>query len=250
LLTLIANKPDLRAVQLADRVDQPVDSVEALLRPHLVAGNVYEEEVTAPNNRPAMAYHLSEVFKASEAFRAIRVRSDCGAGEEPVAATAKLEPAAEQAPASGCTETDAAAGAPADAASRIERAIACVQYGSVSNDQMRVAIGLRVNQFPVNFLRRALEDGRLARDGGNWVLGPALTDKGKPAQVDPRKPKAGVVLPASSPAPTSSIALATVPAGFRCAVWSDGILELQRGGVTFACLTPDERAELKGLLAA
>jgi hypothetical protein len=250
LLALIASNPGLRAEQIADRLDRGVADVDALLRPHLAVGSVFEEEVTAPNNRPAMAYHLSEQFKMTDAYSAIV------AGRDPDAAQVAQPPSTDAgSKEAGGPPAEADTADTAKAGTRVDRAIACVtKHGCVTNGQMRVATGLHVGQYPVSFLAVPLRDGRLARDGENWVLGPALAPKQQAEPIADEKAKMEIPVfteTANSPAHPVAPAAPAVQgarAGFRCAVWSDGILELQRDGATIASLLPGERAELAGHL--
>jgi hypothetical protein len=241
LLALIANNPGLRTAQIADRLDVTVDEVETLLRPHLVAGRVFENEVMAPNNRPAMAYDVSEQFKVSDAYRAVL------GGQEP--GSAQVE-AAQPGPTASSATPQAPAEVEEHTKTRVERAIACVtEHGRVTNDQLRFAMGLRVNQFPTSFLNRVLRDGLLARDGDNWVLGPALAaePEAKPASLASSE----IEIPKFTEKVTPEVRRDPAPVartGFRCAIWSDGILELQRDGATIAALSACERSALAGLL--
>lgn len=250
LLTLVAHHPNLRAVQLADQLDLTVDEVEGLLRPHLVAGNVVEDEVLAPNQRPAMAYALSEQFKASEAFLAMMGRADAGEASLAVAQPQSEPTVAVPVDAAVASAGDTA-GVSAPAGTKIDRAIACVrEHGIVTSGQLRVSIGLSKGQHPSSYLGPALRDGRLARDGDNWILGPTLAPK---AEVDPvtlPAPTPRVGIPRfTDPIRAPEVAALPVATSFRCAIWSDGVLELQRGGATIACLSAVERGELMSLLA-
>jgi hypothetical protein len=88
-------------------------------------------------------------------------------------------------------------------------------------------------------LSRPVADKRLTLYRGVYTLGPAIPDKFTermfqdaviPAPKKPKAPKAPKI--------------ATESVGFRCAMWSDGRLELQRNGITIAILSDAEQATI------
>jgi hypothetical protein len=249
ILKVIAHHPMQRTSQLADRLDVALDEVDRQLRPHLVAGNVIEHEVIAPNGRPAMAYELSEQFKAGELGRAIMATTS--RATFPAVPTfvpkATPGPGPTAAPTPAPTPAPAAASAapatnnvPAPAGTKVDRAIACLtRHGTLATGQLRIDIGLRPGDHPAAYLRTALRTGLIKRDGDYWSLGP-VQPSAPPASPAAKKDAlaSGATLDQRSadPAPAVVVAptAAPVPAGYRCALWSDDILEVQRDGVTVA----------------
>lgn len=252
IIALIARNPMLRTAQIADRLDLTIDLVDALLRPLLIAGTVTEQEVIAPNQRPAMAYEVSEQFKLTAEYRTIMSGGEIEATPEmvsvtpvpaapaPVAAPAPPAPAApaparvEQLPANDIMVD------PAKPGTRVSRGIAFITAnGSATNDQLRTAMGLEPGAAVSNYLGRAVLDGRLARDGDNWVMGSGEPPVVEGPKDEPGKPLQELKRTLADPVPPSA---PSKPTGYRCALWSDGQIEIQRDGATLASL-PREVAE-------
>lgn len=251
IIALIARNPMLRTAQIADRLDLTIDLVDALLRPLLIAGTVTEQEVIAPNQRPAMAYEVSEQFKLTAEYRTIMSGGEIEAAPTggsvapvPAAPAPVAAPPAPAAPAPARVEQLPAKdidAAPAKPGTRVSRGIAYITAnGSATNDQLRTAMGLEPGAAVSNYLGRAVLDGRLARDGENWVLG-----SGEPPAAEGPKDEPG------KPLQELKRALAD-PLRYRCALWSDGQIEIQRDGATLASLpreVAEEMARFVGSLA-
>lgn len=247
ILVLIARNPSIRTVEIADRVDCDTDQVQPMLQPHIDAGQILVIPVTAPNGRQANGFMFTEEARKGEEFRSLF--------EEGARAPAVAAPVA-SAPAPAAPSTPGI--------SKIEVAIRYIRAnGSASPQQLRELLKLEARQSPMAYLGGALKDGRLKLAGGQYLLGdgvPTAAPARKPARA-PAKPK--VKLPAAVPAaPALAIplfkdaALAAVygespaPASaFRCGIWSDGEIELQRGGVTIARLSAAEIAVITAQLA-
>jgi hypothetical protein len=245
ILEKIAQHPKCRAVQLADWIDIALEDAQASLAGLIAVGDVVAEPGTSPAGHPCQFYSLSDKFKASQAYKPLAVKA--------IAA-------------------DFAAGH-ADL-NKTDRAIAFVrESGTASSYELHVVMGLKPEQHASGSLANALADGRLAKDGKKWILGPA-------AKQDPRAEenlglpchKGGVISAADSielikgvgsperlpmavdvptfvpqqasakpprsahkedmPAPGAASSVATPV--YRCALWSDGILEVRRDGQTVA----------------
>lgn len=172
---------------------------------------------------------------------------------------------------------------------RIERAIAHIkEYGPTSDADIRVVLNLRADQYPTSFIGRAVKDGRLAKDGRNWTLGAGTSPaplKRQPAfggpiglvgstphvakapeivavavkevatslvsQANPTKQQEQVMetKQIAGVAEQSRAKDATTPPAFRCGLWSDGVLELQRDGVQVAALTQVEGETVAAFMA-
>lgn len=322
LLHLIATKPQIRTMELADRLDCEITDIDAALEPLLAAGKILAVPVTAPSGRPATGYRLSEAVRVEQAVvsqacttidRAIAYITEHGTARaaelhahlglrandlvsrELSAAitdgrlvvkegnwTLDTSKAAEPEPKSELNPE--VKSEPQAGPGRITRALRATTYlattpgNRATNEQIRDAIGLGPGDSPSPYLRDALKDGRLKRDGSDWVLGETVkapfVDKFRPAA----DPAPRVEQPAASGplAPTSVVAAApsetikstvvgdvfvsargdaalrtavaaiaaVVSPAFRCGIWSDGILELQRGGQVVATLTREECAQV------
>jgi hypothetical protein len=130
---------------------------------------------------------------------------------------------------------------------KIDRAIAFIAaHDGATDGQLHGVMGLPHGRTVSSSLRTAITDGRLARDGARWIVGPGN---------DGIKPAAKAAL-AAKPAPVALIMAGPVPYigampapdPFRCALWSDGSIELQRSGQTLALLTTIEQTTLLQLM--
>lgn len=254
---LLAKAPaeGLRAVQVCDLLDQELVDVSAALKSLVDVGDVVRTPGTAPNGQAAQFYTLSDTFKASREYKAFM-------------ALAAATPAPTPAPTPDNTS------APVPAAPKKSRTDDAIEYirhrGRVSTAELKVHMGLKSGEAPATWLAVPIRDGRLARDGVYWMIGAGpASDAGKatkPTAARGAIPKLGDALAAKSPqtllnalkaaakapeqpaarevpAPTGEPVAPppAQPAGrFRCGLWSDGVLELQRDGVTLTELTRGE----------
>lgn len=90
-----------------------------------------------------------------------------------------------------------------------------------TEDEMRQALGLHPMDPPFSWLASGVHDGRLAFCGRFWTLGPRSQPKIDSANVADKL-------------------LARAAAALRCGRFSDGTVEIQRGGKVIAVLTKDE----------
>ncbi|MCC6071430.1 hypothetical protein ACFSQU_17975 [Massilia sp. GCM10020059] len=223
LLDLIAKVPMVRTVQIADRLDMPVDQADKLLRQSLQAGHIIEHEVDAPNNRKAMAYELSAQYMAANALA--QPAKPVEPSHQPVAVV-----------------TDDRTTRPQ---TKVDRAIAYVrENGPSTSTQLHAELGLAEGVHVSSYLGTAVRDGRMLRDGNTWSLPGAGTVA--PAEI----PKFSTIRSVSSVSESASqqsgetakaaAQASSTPAAFRCALWSDGTFEIQRNGATIANLLPHE----------
>jgi hypothetical protein len=247
IIEQIAQTPKCRAVQLADRLDIALEDVQASLAGLIAVGDVVSEPGTSPAGMACQLYDLSERFKASAAYNPIAVKAHAARF---AAAHADLN--------------------------KTERAIAFVRkHGTASSYELHVVLGLKPSDQASNYLTHAVTDGRLARDGKNWTLGSATqapvasaaagNDQPQPAAgiatnaapLQQSAPLAGVPqsVPAKTGTPRRSASASRggvaapmtdqpgapkanepgVPV-YRCALWSDGVLEVQKDGATVAAM--------------
>jgi hypothetical protein len=257
ILELIAITPKCRAIQLADKLDAPLDDVHASLAGLAAVGDVVVSDGFAPNGLKCKVYDLSEKFKRSD---------DYG-------------PIAKKAAAS-------AFGAPG--LSRVDRAIAFVQErGVATSSELHAVMGLDANEFASSYLVSATRNGRLVKEGKNWTLGPALAtmeaagpevakaaaatipaaptrqeamvSAAPTAITQPEEtPKAArrasaaptkVAVPAPMKVATSTTLTTATTSHYRCALWSDGLIEVQCDGETVAEMPQEAGESLAAFMA-
>lgn len=63
ILDLIAQKPGIRTVEIAEEVDCDVDHVDFAIAGQLKHREVIAEQIMAPNGRPQNKYRMAEVQK-------------------------------------------------------------------------------------------------------------------------------------------------------------------------------------------
>lgn len=256
IYTLIAQRPQIRTVEIADIIDCEPELVQPALALEIAAGDIVVHEVTAPNGRPANGFEFSPAFRLTAAYRGIAERAGIihpGASEavaQPAATAPVLAPAPRKRPKTSAgvqwrEPVEDKSSVPVAKPTYPDRAIAFIREngGRVNNEVLRVALELGPGTSPSSYVRSGVADGRLAREGRDWVLG---------ANADaPRRYQPGVTKPRAMapPAPVAAVD-APAPGLLRCAIWSDGVLELQRDGRTIACLSPGERAALDQFLFA
>lgn len=73
IYALMAKTPGLRAVQIADALDQELVDVSNALRSLVEVGDVVQTKGIAPNGHQAMMYDLSDEFKKSREGKALLV---------------------------------------------------------------------------------------------------------------------------------------------------------------------------------
>lgn len=221
---LMAKTSDIRAVQIADALDQELTDVSAALKALVDEGDVVRHAGTAPNGQPAQIYNLSHTFMKTAEYKAIKAKLDAA----PSPAAASTTTVAESVP---------AAHAAVPKVSRIDGAIAFIRLmGKVTTAELKQHMGLGSGASPASWLNTAIQDGRLVRSSNHWSIG-----NGTPvtSQITQKTPAPAVL-------ETAAAAASPVTAGtphlskFRCGFWSDNVLELQRDGVTLTTLTRAE----------
>lgn len=265
ILTLIAKKPGIVAIQIADALDVELSEASAALKELVEIGHVQRSTGTAPNGLAAQVYHLTEEFKRTNEYRAVMAAIEA---EAPRAAAPVAAPAPVPAPAASAAIA-AVAPVSTPTVGRAERAIAFIRtHGPVTDAQLRAELGMKLEEYPSTVLSHAVKAGRVARVGSEWLPGagaPPAPVKKQPAfggslglpGSSPRAPVAVprfadfavAAAPTASPAPIVDQAPAAEPPKFRCGLWSDGVLELQRDGIQVAALTQHEGEALAGFMA-
>lgn len=155
ILEIILNKPNLRAVDIADRLDIDAERVRPLIAADIETGSVVEEEITGPNGRPAMSFRF-----ASEQAKA-PVAAELQAASVPARVARALPPAQRPVVASNPTRAD--------------RAIAFLHERHpepVSGVELMLAMGLSIHHSPYQTMRSSINRGRVDYTNHMWTLGP------------------------------------------------------------------------------
>lgn len=274
IYVLMAKVPDIRAVQIADALNTPLVDVSASLRALVEIGDVVRHSGPGPNSLPTQMYNLSKTFRNSREGAALLASLPTTAAGSTKAAPASA-PATGQAPASAPTPAPPAAfPTPAfaqqtdlkPARSKVDMVIDHLNvHMSATDAELRIVMGLAKTVSPKAYLTAALRAERIVKDGDYWKLGngkPAVKPVASGSQVvtpqpenfkdlperlieelsKPAQAKADVTQPNLTPQPEVPPTVAE-PA-FRCGLWSDGVLELQRNGRQVAMLTRREGEQL------
>lgn len=257
IMEYIAATPDARAVQVADKFDVELVDASNALRALVEVGDLVRTQGIAPNGNPAQVYNLSTAFKKTSDGKAILQRIQAASPptavqpsqEEKSNGAAPLPTAlVEQLSKSGQIEHGRHS-----SVSRLERALNFIKAnGKVTNDQLRTLLVMKSFEYPSTVLRPAINDGRVARDGEDWIVGtgepPAkLRQSGKRKTVSGQTAHAAPQSAAPVVAPRTKL---TEETGLRCAIWSDGVIELQRGNTTICTLHKDEALFIAAHLSA
>lgn len=263
ILSLIAEQPNIRLVEISDKLDIDMERVQPLIQAEIDAGTIITEQIQAPNLRwqPAFRYKSADIAKPAHDQAVIDV---------PV--TRKLDPVPEVI--KPVTESEVRAPTPKKNAeaprvrtplSKIDIAINFLRQqagAGVTTEDMRKALGLTNPNYAIGaFIRPAIRDGRIRQVNGIWSLG------SDPEQSHVEKPAAGINIDAAhaqpdhvavrplrvSPTPTATAA--QLPAEdkpalpshdaerFVAGLLSSGELQLSIDGKTLT-LTPAYTREL------
>jgi hypothetical protein len=243
ILEQIAQHPKCRAVRLADWLDLDLVDVQAALAALIAVGDVTSEPGLSPAKNPCQFYDLSSKFKASDAYKPMEVKARAAIF---AAAHADLN--------------------------KTDRALAFVrERGVASSYELHVVMGLKPEESATSWLSHAVKDGRLARDGKTWTLGageqlPPVVAVQKEPQPQPAAGTADGAAQPQPPVPAQAGTITRQPSRprvraaepkadaptlpvYRCALWSDGILEVQKDGATVAALEQAAGESLAAFLA-
>lgn len=231
ILMAIAERPGIRAVEIADKVDCDIEAVERSIREEIDAGNVRREIITGPNAKPTLAFWMKDTPAGKppgatpKAPKAVPVQS-VAVSAAPAPAAIELVPSA--------PEVVIASPPPATIESGRTKVDILMDFirsqpdQAATDDQLRQVIGLRKDQHPSTFLSTQRRRGEIHKDIDMWRLGPRKTIGSAAA------PEAPVIDP---------------DADFRCALWSDGELQLARGDQIALRLSAAEVGHLRNYLA-
>lgn len=237
----IAKKqPGVRAVQISDLLNVDLAEVSEALRELVASGELVRSAGFAPNGTAAQLYDFSPSFKASNDYKAVMAAMPAPAAAAPVKA--------------------------GEVPSRAERAVAYIlKHGAATDDDLRTELVMRAGEYPSSILGHAVKSGKVTRVNNKWVPGdgrpvmdPPKADFNAPkasirrvapvavpsflgTRVEaPAKPDGGTGVPKkrADVAPVVEVPAAAQP--LRCAIWSDGMVELQSDGRTVVTLARHE----------
>lgn len=257
----LARKPDSRAQDIADAMDVELKVASDALRALVDCGDVVRHAGIARNGLSAQLYHLSVEYRRGRDYQAIMSKIVASASEVQVAPAPVSKP-----PVAAAFETPVLADLKElkPPRTKVEMAIDYLAGNPNADDaQMRAAMGLPKTSSPTNYLASAMRAGRVVKSRYGWNVGPGIApDKNQRAPYNPPPvssvPAAvsdvtlagpNVVPPYVVPDADGRAALANqisdLPKGiFRCGLWSDGVIEMQRGDTLLAKLSRAEAEQM------
>jgi hypothetical protein len=268
----LARKPGSRALDIADHLDVELREVSEALRGLVDNGDVTRYAGTAPNGLQSQLYVLSEAFKETRQGAAL-IASVLHVLPVPVLEAPAI-PLSQVAPIQDPPKPPASSPAPtvlqppcfADQTvlakiTKVQLAINLLKAkGAANDDDMRTAMGLSRTSSPKNFLSSAITSGKVCRIDGVWRLGdgkakvevPVQFQMHEPVQTGADEAKHLADLPEQHNGPVEDDLNVRAPlqgvsrdsAAFRCGLWSDGVIELQRNGATVLRLSQDEAQQM------
>lgn len=271
ILALIGATPGIRLVELVDQLNEDKAAIERALAPAVADGSVLALDVPIFGGRTIASYSLGAV-------RQVQQESAASPAEEqkPTPTPVTTAPATTTlAKLRGVRREQRAARSVNGSGEPLAiQALAFIRSRpgrKASNDDLRKALGLPKGKYASNYFRRYIEDGTVVRVRDGWAATPldvggrakdgvsdlahaaALDwESRKPAASEPDTVSAGEI---AEVAPASESVIEEVglppaaPQDLRYALWSDGVLELRRGGQTLAILTVAERIALRAFLS-
>ena len=192
LIEVIGRIPGIRTVQICDQMDCDIEELEDVLAIMTEPGGpVAMFDVTGPNDRAAKAFRLA------------------GADAPLVEQPGRILPSA------------------ARTVTKVDQAIAFIRAngGTATAAQLHTELGLKVIEYPSNYLSHAVKDGRLVKDGKNWTLG-----TGAPVQkAEAPKPAEPVIkIPTFLTGPKKQVETSkpTLPPDLAAALTPEGVKRL------------------------
>lgn len=238
ILEIVAMTPDCREEHIYNCVYVDEHETHASIAALLAIGDIIGTGAAGQT-----AYHLSDKFKASDAYRRIAMRVDIERAIVP--------------------------GLPS-----VARAIEFVRSrGTATSSELHVLMELSPEQMVSHQLADALQDGRLIKDGKHWTIGvgpaevkvpaptiptfippqgdgnvvsinwPRTTKTGGPVKLSTAELLAMINRRSQDATEVASVSSGPAPV-VRCSLWSDGAVEVQRDGKTTAVLFAEEMVYL------
>lgn len=231
ILKLIAERPGVRTVEIADLVDCDLDLVEPSIDSYLASGEVIRTEVLAPNGREMYSYRMGSAEPAKDVTL---VAAPVAVPRSAPAGPVKAEPFA------ALTIDPAVAEKPK---SKVQIAIDFIKAQSfqiATGAELHRVMGLKPHEHPSSYLVSALSDGRLLKEGKFWSI-----PKPEGQEPAPFEPTAVIEIEAEILAP---LATPIDNEEFRCALWNTGELHLLVGAETVLRLTANQTGQVRDLL--
>lgn len=215
ILSLIAANPNMRAVQIADALDEAKCDVEASLRCMVEEGDIVTSIGKSALGCDVLEYNLADKFLGDRENAALLEKARTP--DTPKFSDQTLLPDF------GRTKP--------------ELALAYLRkFQRASSAELRAAMGLDGKQYPQAYLTASLKNGEIVKTVRGWELGNCKRAAIVP--VERNLPQAEAAIPAS-PAP-GSITLIQTNRALRCAIWSHGTVELHADSQLIAVLTRDQ----------
>lgn len=267
---LCHQKPGIKATEIANVLNAELLVVSNALRSLVDVGDlVKSKKFDDETGRSSQVYELSDEFKRSRHFKDMLGMMNQVQIPAPPAPAQVVAEVAQPSPAVGKLE----AAPENDGLSKVERAVRFVtRHGAASDAELRDVMGLPEKATVSSYIAPATKNGRLHRaPGGLWKPGTGqppmspevirgklglatiVKDQGNVVSVgnlvvatrDQTPVPAATVAQLAGAKPSAPPKAAAKP--FRCALWTDGVLEIHREeGVVR--LTPDQVEELARLL--
>jgi hypothetical protein len=250
-----------RIVQVSDKFDVPPQEAADRLRELARDGKLKESSGFAPNGLKCPVFDVPEAAPSMTAsgfpIPSTRVHA------APPAEVQEVTPVAAEPPPEVFSD--------APKLTKAEQVIAFIrEHGEATSSDLHRLLGLKPEEYASSYLNAPLKDGRLVRDGKIWKLGDgtpmAPTPKAKSLReqsISPAKADGPVAqfsgtdahakieisaIPAPKQPEPAPVASSVSPA-FRVGLWSDGVIELQRGGQTVATMSQGESEQLLSFIA-
>lgn len=235
ILDLIAANPNIRTVEISDRLDIDLEMVRPHIADEIRSGEIVEEPILAPNGRTVLSFRRADaapkvavVTSPVEARAALpaRVVRAMPPAVRKMLAPPQAAPAPEaKAESSTPLEIDvqvtrkegvplAAEAVPAQEAkprregvSRVERGLALLRAqhpAPVLNPALMEAMDLPTRHSPYSYMHSAIKGGRALYENRKWTLGPVeLAKLEQPAAVEQPAPAVSVRQEQSDTAPAT-----------------------------------------------
>lgn len=211
---LIAQRPGIRTAEIADALDLDLSMVRPAINGRIQNSRIIADKVLGPNNKFINAYRINPKWTpADEAFEPAVAQQEDDTDKWPTG------PGRRAATAPAAPKEGLKVAAPRKPAARAAKAPATTQ---------KAAPGGRAQTGDAGAERAV--DAPVARATTRGIVPANDTPAARP------------VVDAAPPAER-----ATGPV-FRCGIWSDGVLELQRDGATFTTLTRGEGEQMAAFI--
>jgi len=219
IIDFIAGKGKVRVVEIADKFDMELEDARSRTLALIESGDLVESNGFSPAGIACKVYDAKGVISAS----AVKT-----APSFPAPVTRTIE----------TPRTSSGSRSKADIAMGF-----ILEKGQATSAELRDLLGLTGSQSASGYLASAIKSGRIIKDGQLFRAG-----DGKPIKK-PAKTKGPAIEIASTETVTTEQA-APKMADFRIGLWSDGVIELQRNGVTVVQINQAERDHLMQFMSS